>query len=73
LGSALPTGITEGTVYWVIAGNLATDALNVSATSGGASITVSASGGGIMCVLDGPTVGNSYTVTLTTATALIID
>jgi hypothetical protein len=71
--AALPTGITEGTVYYVIAGNLTTDTLNVSATQGGASITVSGAGVGIMMVLDGPTVGNAYTVTLTTSTAIIVD
>lgn len=37
-GGALPTGLVEGTVYYVIAGGLTTDAFSVSATPGGAGI-----------------------------------
>lgn len=40
-GTTVPCGLTLNTVYYVIATGLTTDAFQVSATSGGASITVS--------------------------------
>jgi hypothetical protein len=46
-GVALPTGITQGTRYFVIATGLTTDAYKVSATSGGSSIDITAVGGGL--------------------------
>ena len=44
-GSSLPGGITEGTSYWVI--SVTGDVITVSATQGGASITISSAGDGI--------------------------
>lgn len=44
LGTALPTGVSEGTVYFVV--NSATDTFKVSLTSGGAAVDVTAVGGG---------------------------
>lgn len=44
LGTALPTGVTEGTVYFVV--NVATDTFKVSTTSGGAAVDLTAVGGG---------------------------
>lgn len=44
LGTALPTGLTEGTVYFVVSS--ATDSFKVSATSGGAAVDITAVGGG---------------------------
>jgi hypothetical protein len=44
LGTALPTGVAEGTIYHVV--NAATDTFKVSATSGGAAVDVTAVGGG---------------------------
>lgn len=41
MASGLPTGFTEGTIYFVI--NAATDTFQLSATSGGAAITVTTS------------------------------
>lgn len=43
---ALPTGLTAGTVYYVIAAGLTTDAFQVSATAGGAAIDTSGAGSG---------------------------
>lgn len=37
-GLALPTGIAQGTIYWVISTGLATDSFRVSATQGGSAI-----------------------------------
>jgi hypothetical protein len=44
LGTADPAGITAGTIYYVIASGLTTDAFKVSATSGGATIDITADG-----------------------------
>lgn len=44
LGTALPTGLTEGTVYFVVSS--ATDSFKVSTTSGGAAVDITAVGGG---------------------------
>jgi len=43
---ALPTGLTAGTTYYVIAAGLATDTFRVSATAGGAAINTSSAGSG---------------------------
>jgi hypothetical protein len=43
-GTALPTGVSEGTVYFVV--NVATDTFKVSTTSGGAAVDLTAVGGG---------------------------
>jgi hypothetical protein len=40
----IPAGITAGTIYFVLAGGLTTDAFNISATSGGAEIDITAAG-----------------------------
>lgn len=44
-GSSLPGGVTEGTSYWVI--SVSGDVVTISATQGGASITISSAGDGI--------------------------
>jgi hypothetical protein len=43
---ALPTGLTAGTVYYVITAGLTANAFQVSATSGGAAINTSSAGSG---------------------------
>ena len=45
-GLALPTGITAGTLYFVLATGLATDTFRFATTSGGAAIDVTATGAG---------------------------
>jgi hypothetical protein len=40
----LPTGLSEGTVYWVV--NVATNTFKVSLTQGGAAVDITAVGGG---------------------------
>lgn len=45
-GAALPTGLAEGTIYWVIATGLTTDVFSVSATQGGSAIDITANGDG---------------------------
>jgi len=44
-GSTLPTGITEGTLYWVKTS--ATDVITISATQGGAAVNITAVGDGV--------------------------
>lgn len=43
---ALPTGLTAGTVYYVVSGGLSADTFSVSATRGGAAIDTTAAGTG---------------------------
>lgn len=70
-GSALPTGLTEGTVYYVVSS--ATDTITISATSGGAALTFSASGHGIAFKDVGITLGAGVTPQLSTATTVTED
>lgn len=67
-GASLPAPLVEGTVYWVIAGGLTTDALQLSATSGGAAIDLTATGSGFMQRLVEEVFGAQGTHTVTTAT-----
>jgi hypothetical protein len=46
-GQGLPSGITAGTVYYVLASGLTTDAFKVSATSGGTAVDLTTDGEGI--------------------------
>jgi len=43
---SLPTGLTAGTVYYVVSGGLTADAFSVAATPGGAAIDTSGAGSG---------------------------
>jgi hypothetical protein len=45
-GAGLPTGLTVGTIYFVIATGLTTDVFEVSATLGGSAIDITAAGDG---------------------------
>lgn len=44
---ALPTGLTPGTVYYIVGAGLTTGAFSVSATPGGAAINTSSAGSGV--------------------------
>jgi len=46
-GLTAPTGITLGTLYWVVTGGLTTDAFNVSTTQGGGELDITAVGSAI--------------------------
>lgn len=65
-GVSLPTGLSEGTVYWVI--TAATDTLQLSATSGGSAIDITAVGSGFLQRLVEETFGSQGTHTVTSAT-----
>jgi hypothetical protein len=43
-GLTIPAGLTAGTLYFVLAAGLTTDAFNVSTTSGGAEVDITAAG-----------------------------
>lgn len=43
-GAGVPTGLTEGTVYYVLAAGLTTDVFALSTTSGGSAVNVTADG-----------------------------
>ena len=60
-GTTVPCGLTLNTVYYVIATGLTTDAFQVSATSGGASIAVSGDALGTFYVAE-PLDLSGYTV-----------
>lgn len=47
-GAALPAGITSGTLYYVIASGLVTDAFKISTTSGGSALDITANGEGVV-------------------------
>lgn len=70
-GATLPTGVTEGTVYFVISvtGNVVT----VSTTQGGSSITISAAGDGVAYKVTPIAVTTGVTPQLTTATTIVED
>lgn len=47
-GGALPTGLTEGTVYYVVAAGLTADSFSVSATKGGAAVNTTGTSTGVI-------------------------
>lgn len=61
-GGSLPTGITEGTVYWVKTAP-DTDTITISATQGGATLDITADGNGVMAKMIGLTVTASPSIT----------
>jgi hypothetical protein len=60
-GTTVPCGLTINTIYYIIAAGLTTDAFQVSATSGGSSISVSGSATGTFYVAE-PLNLTGYTV-----------
>lgn len=62
-GSTTPGGFTAGTVYFVV--SAATDTFKLSATSGGAAITVTADGSGIVQAIIPEAFGSAGTFSLT--------
>lgn len=65
-GVALPTGLSEGTIYYVISAT--TDTLQLSATSGGASVAITATGSGFIQRIVEEVFGAQGTHTVTSAT-----
>lgn len=65
-GDPVPTGLAEGTVYFVVSAT--TDDLQLSATSGGAAINITAIGAGFLQKLVPETFGAQGTHTVSSAT-----
>lgn len=65
-GDPVPTGLAEGTVYFVISAT--TDDLQLSATSGGSAINITAIGAGFLQRLVEETFGGQGTHTVSSAT-----
>jgi hypothetical protein len=66
---ALPTGISEGTVYYIV--GAATDTFQLSLTSGGAAIDITAVGSGYAQRIVEEAFGAQGTHTVSTATMSI--
>jgi hypothetical protein len=65
-GATLPTGITAGTVYYIVSASGAT--FELSATSGGSAINLSAAGAGIVMAVTPEIFGAQGTFTLSSET-----
>lgn len=69
LGNSLPTGITEGTVYYVKTAPDA-DNITISATQGGTVLDITASGAGVVQKLTPISISSGVTPQLTTSTVI---
>ena len=58
---ALPTGVTAGTLYYVISTGLTADAFQFSASIGGAAVNSSGTQSGVHTCLPGPAMPSGYT------------
>jgi len=70
-GGTIPTGLTEGTIYYVLATGLTADKFAVSTTSGGSAVDITAVGNALVqkCL---PKVVNAGDTVKFTATSLVI-
>lgn len=71
-GLSLPTGITEGTVYFVKTAPTA-DTLTISTTSGGSTVDITASGPGVLQKVTPIDISTGVTPILTTSTTIVED
>jgi hypothetical protein len=69
-GVALPTGITQGTRYFVLASGLVTDGFKVSTSSGGSAVDITGAGGGLVFRSAAITITENVTPRLTTGTTV---
>lgn len=67
-GSSLPTGISEGTVYW--AKTVSGDAVTISTTQGGATLDITAVGDGVAFKVTPIAISTGVTPRLTTSTTI---
>ena len=67
---SLPTGVTAGTLYFIISAS--TDTFQLSTTSGGSSITVSASGDGLVAKVTPMSIGLNSVPAITTSAQLVL-
>lgn len=71
VGSALPTGITEGTVYWVK--TVSSEVITISTTQGGATLDITAIGDGVAVKVTPIVISSGVTPILTTGTTITED
>jgi hypothetical protein len=64
-GATLPSGLTAGTIYYVISPS--GDSFQLSATSGGSAVSLSSDGAGIITAISAETFASSGTYTLNSA------
>ena len=55
-GTSLPTGVTQGTLYYVV--GAATDTIQISTSSGGSAVNITANGGGRIVKVVPQTIGS---------------
>lgn len=60
-GATLPTGLTEGTAYFVRATGLTTDTFTLSLTSGGAAVDITANGAAMFIPYKAQAIGTNVT------------
>jgi hypothetical protein len=65
-GLTIPAGLTAGTLYFVIATGLTTDAFRVATTSGGAAIDITAAGSALWRLVGNKTVNSGDTFRIAT-------
>jgi hypothetical protein len=65
-GLTIPTGLTAGTLYWVISTGLTTDAFRVSTTSGGGAVNITAAGSAVWRLVSNKTVNSGDTFRIAT-------
>lgn len=70
-GLSLPTGIVEGTRYFVLASGLTTDAFKIATTSGGTAIDITVSGGGLLQKSLAIAITQNVIPRLTTSTTIV--
>lgn len=70
---ALPTGLTAGTTYYVIAAGLTADAFQVSTTAGGSAVNTSSSQSGVHSLTSVPTGSRRYFIAKVMSAAEVFD
>lgn len=69
-GAVIPTGVSEGTIYYVV--SVSGDTFQLSATLGGSAITISSDGGGFVSKIVTETFSGQGTYTLTDADVALL-
>ncbi len=68
-GTSLPTGITEGTIYWVV--GVSGDTFQVSTTQGGAAVNITVAGDGLAFEATVATITSGLAPTIAAGAAVI--
>lgn len=68
-GATLPTGVSEGTLYWVV--GVSGDTFQLSTTQGGAAVNLTAAGSGFVKKVVPKTVANGETLTFPASSVVL--